>query len=220
MIAEAKKNLRYLRGLAWFVSYVFHPALLPTWLLFFIIQFVPSILNPITAEGRNSLLLVVFISTCAMPVLMLTIIMLLYKRKFSLDDLFMVNKSDRIFPFFFTGLYFIALTYNLFDQFGNVLYMIMMSISALILLLAIITIFWKISVHSAGMGGGLGILFIIAYLFSGADFLIPVLLLVFASGIVMTSRLFLHVHSVSQVYGGFLIGFIVCFLGTFLSFLL
>jgi len=88
--------------------------------------------------------------------------------------------------------------------------------TVVLFLITIITLKWKISVHSAGIMGLVGFLLAINLVYPGNNLLIPIILAVLASGVIMTSRLQLKDHTGNQVYVGALLGFIVCFGGIYL----
>jgi membrane-associated phospholipid phosphatase len=76
---------------------------------------------------------------------------------------------------------------------------------------AIVNLFWKISTHTAAIGGVAGALIA----FSGTFSYNPVwwlCIIIIVAGILGTSRMILRQHSLSQVVAGFLLGFILSFL--------
>src|SRR6478735_5151714 len=95
-LSEARN--KFLGGLAWFISYVFHPALLPTWLFLILVLVMPEALSPVSKEGAYSLLLVLFVSTCLMPCFMLLALLLLFKKNFTWKHVHLDVRQDRIAP--------------------------------------------------------------------------------------------------------------------------
>jgi membrane-associated phospholipid phosphatase len=75
----------------------------------------------------------------------------------------------------------------------------------------IVNLKWKISAHMIGLGGVTGAITAISQKFS-IDLLFVLLLLIFISGIVGWARLYLYAHKPSQVYTGFVVGFLCLFL--------
>ena len=75
---------------------------------------------------------------------------------------------------------------------------------------ALINIWWKISTHTAAIGGVTGALiaFSILFMFNPIWWLCLVILL---AGMVGTSRIILRQHSLSQVIAGFFVGLLVSF---------
>ena len=80
----------------------------------------------------------------------------------------------------------------------------------------LITIYWKISMHSAGAGGIIGALVAYAAIFgfNPVWWLCGAILL---AGLVMTSRMLLRQHTLWQVLGGTLIGVICGYAGIILK---
>jgi hypothetical protein len=69
----------------------------------------------------------------------------------------------------------------------------------------IISLFWKISLHSAGIGGitGLIIILSVAYSIDMTFFLSAAILI---SGLIITIRLVLNTHTVLQLVAGYVLG--------------
>ena len=74
---------------------------------------------------------------------------------------------------------------------------------------SIVSKFWKISLHMLGIGGVVGVLFSLNILFGGL-FKFAILSILVA-GILAMARLAEKAHSESQIYIGFLIGFLIEF---------
>jgi len=87
----------------------------------------------------------------------------------------------------------------------------MISISLTLVLLTIITLFWKISAHTTGISGTAGIF--AALLFGVDTSLIYIALIVtlFLMGLVGAARLALNAHTEKQVWVGYVIGFLFNF---------
>jgi PAP2 superfamily domain protein len=76
---------------------------------------------------------------------------------------------------------------------------------------ALINVWWKVSTHTAAIGGVLGALMAFAFLFNFNPTLWLCLVFLVA-GIVGSSRMILLQHSLSQVLTGFGIGLVTAFL--------
>jgi membrane-associated phospholipid phosphatase len=72
---------------------------------------------------------------------------------------------------------------------------------------AIINVWWKISAHMAAIGGFSGALLVFAIIFNFNP-LWWFSLLILLSGILGTSRMILRQHTLAQVVGGFVTGFL------------
>ena len=77
---------------------------------------------------------------------------------------------------------------------------------------ASITLFYKVSIHSAAIWGIVGILLPLNKVADGL-LLIPTVILIVAAGLVMSSRLMLNAHTPREVLVGSLLGFGVGFSG-------
>ncbi len=78
-----------------------------------------------------------------------------------------------------------------------------------ILIAEIITFFWRISLHTIGMGGLLGFfLEMMLHLPGTSIFTILFPFLVIAAGLVGTARLYLQAHTSAQIYVGYVVGFL------------
>ena len=78
------------------------------------------------------------------------------------------------------------------------------------MLCAIVNIWWKISTHTAAIGGVAGALIAFAekFMFNPVWWLCLVLIV---AGVLGSARIILRQHSLGQVLGGFLVGFVCAF---------
>ena len=187
-----------------FLSGVLHPLLLPTYIFALVFFVFPEIAVPINPEMYLTLFLVIAVSTCLFPAFM---VVLLYKfrivRKINIED-----RTDRFLPQVISCLIYCSINWLFYSRlhFIPTLYLIMASITLCMVIVTITNFFWKISAHSTGMGG-LAAFFIFCTYFNGDETLLPVLgLVIIFSGFVMASRLYLQIHTLSQVCAGFLVG--------------
>jgi membrane-associated phospholipid phosphatase len=84
----------------------------------------------------------------------------------------------------------------------------MLGASVIVIIAFIINFWWKISIHMTAIGGMLGAFMAVTYLFFVNTLIIQILILL-CSGIIGASRLQLKAHQPPQIYGGFLLGFLV-----------
>lgn len=184
-------------------SIVFHPLLIPTlgFLLLFNSGFYFTL---IPWSLKRMVLMVVFLSTCLLPALGIGLLGINQK-----IDLKMDKNSDRILPLILSSIFYYAgyMVLQRLPIFPIYKFFLVASILVQIALL-FISLKWKISTHSAAIGGLLGGFLAMSFLFQENPLLI-LTLLVLISGMVGTSRLILEKHTNSQVYSGFLIGFLI-----------
>ncbi len=196
------------------LSVVFHPLLLPTLMFFVIFRYVPQAFRPLPNEAVPYVLLALCTTTLIIPILSL----LALKLTSSIRSLQMAERGDRIIPFTFIGAFYAITTYMFYDKLNlnPVLVKLMLITTLLIVTLTIITLFWKISIHSAGVAGMAGFILALVRIFPGSELLIPFILAVMALGWVMTARLFLKAHSASEVVAGAALGGSFCYTLTIL----
>ena len=115
-------------------------------------------------------------------------------------------KQQRLFLLLSTAILYVF-AYKTIHQLAifNFVSLYILLCSVLMLVSLIITFFWKISLHMIGVGGFLGLLFVLS--FAQNPLAIQVLpYVILLAGIVGTSRLYLQAHSPIQIYAGFLVG--------------
>lgn len=135
-------------------------------------------------------------------------IYLLYKLK-RLPSLVLSNQNDRTFPYIMTALFYFGLFYLLMDiNIWNTIKIFVVGGGLAILLTAIINLKYKISAHMVGIGGMLGVLISVSYLIK-FDFTLFYIAVIVIAGLIAFARLSLKEHEPSQIYSGFLLGFIV-----------
>ena len=198
------KNL--LTPIARLTSIIFHPLLIPTlgFLLLFNSDFYFSILP---WNVKRYMLLVVFMSTCVLPAI--SILILSLNPKF---DLNMEKNTDRVLSLIITSVSY-YLGYLLLKRLPVFPVYNVLLIGAILVQTALLPISmrWKISMHSAAIGGLVGgILGLSFRLQENPVQLLSVLIL--TAGLVATSRLILQKHTESQIYAGFLTGFLILML--------
>ena len=93
---------------------------------------------------------------------------------------------------------------------GHVIGCILLAALSIQIVCAIINVWWKVSTHSAAIGGVAGALiaFSFKFAFNPVWWLCLVLIL---GGMVGTARIILRQHTLSQVVTGYLIGFLCAF---------
>ena len=160
---------------------------------------------PITIGGISAWTyvgIIIFVNTILLPILLI----LMMKRLKIIQSLSLERKEERIYPFFITSVFYLT-TWYIFDSIGIFPFLSLIFIIAITLAIvaAVISFFWKISIHTMSMGAvSAAVLY-----FTALHYIIspwPAYGVVFMSGLVAFSRLKLQAHSSSQVYSGFILG--------------
>jgi hypothetical protein len=198
------------KQVAKFISVVFHPLLLTTYLVIILSYYFPSMLM-IRKENRMVIVGLVFVFTFVLPAVNLVML-----RAFgNIQSLTLQSRRERILPFVFISLLYLLVTFLFYFKlpFSANFNKLMMIISALVVVSLMITLFYKISIHSIAMGGGIGILLPLNQVTEQLNLLWPTAFTILATGLVMSSRLVLDAHTPREVMYGGVVGFVVGFFG-------
>ena len=189
------------------VSLVFTPFYLP--IVGLIALFTLSYLRGLPWRFKLQVLTLVYLFTILLP----TMLIHLYRRYQGWSLIQLGNKERRMVPYVISILCYFACAYCM-DYFHVPHFMSNIVTAALFIQIvcALINVWWKISTHTAAIGGVAGALFVFGELFAFN----PVwwLCLVFIlAGILGTSRMILRQHSLAQVVAGFFVGLVCSVIG-------
>ena len=183
------------------ISVILHPMFMPILALHLTLLVLPSLAFTVS---QNLLLIygILIFSTMVLP--LISIFWLMQKGKVS--SLEMNNHKERSLPLFKTVIW-MSFGYYLLQNllfYTPILKAELLGAILIILLAAIISKFWKISLHLLGIGGVVGV-FIALQIIHG-DFLYLLLLFILLSGLLGVARIKQKAHNYAQVYAGFLVG--------------
>lgn len=191
-----------MRALSYFVSGLFHPLFLPSFLAILAFQLDHPDALAYNTEVRIYLLLQIFVLGTLLP--FISVAMLIWAKKIS--DIMVSERQQRQLPYLINALCLAILYVNL-RQLGLADF-ITGSVAGALLAVVLaygINFRWKISAHAIGMGGGIGMLLALAY--EWQVWPLPILgLWVLLAGLVGSSRLVLAAHTPAQVYAGYGVG--------------
>lgn len=130
----------------------------------------------------------------------------------------MPTRRERIVPFIFISLMYSFVAFVFFYKlpFSSSFNKLMAVSAALVVVATVITLFYKVSVHSLGWGGFLGI--ILPLITFSPSLLFPAATAVVIAGLVISSRLLLNVHTPRETFIGVLAGLITGYGGMILLF--
>ena len=188
------------------VSLVFTPFYLP--LVGLTALFVFSYLNALPWKYKLTSLAMIYVFTVLLP----TLLIRSYRNYHGWTPIQLGIRERRVVPYvisilcYFTCYY--IMTVNRMPHFmGSIL------VAALMVqvVCALINVWWKISTHSAAIGGVTGGLLAFSFIF-GFNPVWWLCLVLVLGGMVGTSRMILRQHTLSQVTGGFFIGLVCAFI--------
>lgn len=185
------------------MSMLFTPFYLP--LVGLVALFLFSYMSLLPLAYKLPMLLTVYISTILMPSLLIH----LYRRFQGWTSKELGRKERRIVPYLISILcYFGCFFLMEYRNTPRVISIILVAALVIQMVCALINVWWKISTHTAGIGGLAGglVVYSIAFSFNPIWWLAFVILL---AGIVGTARMILRQHTLAQVVTGFLVG-VVC----------
>ena len=191
------------------VSLIFHPLLLSSYLMVIFYFYLPEIFNPVAVNSVPTLILATFITTFLIPVLSVAILKMTSK----VSSLELTGREERILPFISITLFYGAATYMFISKLmiAPPLSIMMITSTALIFLLLLITLKFKISIHATAIWGICGQIAALSVKLSGLELIFPLVITAFSAGLVSSSRLHLNFHSPKEIWVGSFLGFFFCF---------
>ncbi|MCD8306042.1 MAG: phosphatase PAP2 family protein [Prevotella sp.] len=183
------------------LSMVFNPLYLPV--VGMIVLFFFSYLNMLPWTYKLTVLALVALFTLLLPTLLIRWYTNYHGRKlFSLGQ-----KERRAVPYIISILcYFSCCFIMAYFHIPHFISTILVAALAVQVVCAFVNAWWKVSTHSAAIGAVTGAIVVFSVVF-GFYLLWWLCLALIVSGLVCSSRLVLRVHTLSQVVGGYFIGF-------------
>lgn len=213
-VSEKKYVQPALKVPAMLFSYIFHPIFIPMYVIAFFVYIHPYYFAGFSAAGKRQTLFI-----CAFNIVFFPLIsVLLLKAVGFIDSIFLRTRKDRIIPYMACGIFFFW-AYTVFHKQEN--YPAIMSVFILGIFLAssaglIANIYFKVSMHAIGMGGWLGIFWVV---FQSNTMLMtwPLAAVVLLTGIVCTARFIVSDHTQKDVYVGLALGIACQLVAAFVS---
>ena len=169
------------------------------------ILFVFSYLSLLPLGYKLSVLAVVYLCTVLLP----TFLIRVYRRYQGWSRIELGTKERRMIPYVIAILcYFLCYYLMNLLHIPHFMSSIIVAALGIQVVCAIINLWWKVSTHTAAIGGVAGALlgFSVMFMFNPTWWFCLVILL---AGMVGTARMVLRQHSLQQVVAGFLIGLVI-----------
>lgn len=192
--------------IATILSVIFHPLILTTYLFAILFLITPDLVGVSALElpAIGSLLLLLFLNTFVAPSLVIY-----YMHKFGVTSTLQVeNLEERRLPYVASIIIYAIATYLFgwkLQQIGELapqISILLASATISLIMIFVISLFWKISAHATGFGGMLGTMICLLIRFDEALLLYPFLVAVIITGLVMSARLYLNAHTPGQILAG------------------
>jgi hypothetical protein len=187
------------------ISYLFHPLLIPTYLLLVLLNFDVFVTQSVPFYYRLILAGVVFLTTFIFP---LTFTLLLYRLQL-ISSWQLIRKEERIFPILAIAVFYYVTYYLLKGiHFSSIFSYYMLGATLLAVLSLVVNFYRKISLHMVAAGSFTG-LFLGLSLNFGVNFNTEIFSGILLAGIIGYARLLSDTHKPSEIYAGFGLGAII-----------
>ncbi|MEI6822060.1 MAG: hypothetical protein WCL51_08985 [Bacteroidota bacterium] len=190
------------KRIAQVTSYLFHPLLMPTYMMAILFNLQTFFSSFIRYEYKLTIIAYVFLITFVFPVVMSFVFL---KMKV-IQSLQMEGRQERTLPYLSVIIFYYSVYYLMKRaELPGVYLLIFLAIVLLTIVAFFINFKFKISIHSMAIGALTGILIGLSIRLNIN--LIPILLTtIIVSGLVCFARLALNAHKSSEVYIGYLLG--------------
>jgi len=195
---------KFIAGIANFMSTALSPLLMPTYGVFLVLWV--SVLCLLPYGTRVAVLLVCMGITCIVPLIFLSVL-----RHFKLvKDLHVERREQRFIPYLFTALCYLSAAYYLYYCHSPQWFtMFMVGSAVTVVVMALVSLKWKISAHMAGIGGLVALVYQIHVQgLSAFDLFWLLCFIIIVAGGLGSARLVLKRHDTLQVLAGVVVGFL------------
>lgn len=188
-------------------SIVLHPVFLPIYGLLIIFN-APTFLVHLPASLKRIIFLLATINMAIVPIALLPFL----KYRNLIQTYHIDKRQERILPLAIGTMMYIVTTVIFFSyEIPQIIKSFVLSASLCSVIILGITFYWKVSIHSAGMGALLASVTVLSTRMM-ADLSIIWIVLLILSGLLLSARLYLKSHNPLQIYIGFLTGFLSVFI--------
>lgn len=184
------------------ISVVFHPLLMPVYGLAIIFS-APTLFGYLPFNVKRLLILIMLVNNVLLPLSLLPF----FIHRNIISSWTIIERKERNIPLIMSTLLYCTTTFIIF-RFPVPVFLksFIFGASILSLIVTVINFWWKISLHSVGAGALISLVLILSMkmLTPLEWYLIPVVII---TGLVLSSRLKLNLHSPAQVWIGLFTGF-------------
>lgn len=184
---------------------------MPIYIFGMVFLFLPELVFPIRANMLLPLFSFIAVATFVLPLLCI----FLMKMSGIISNIDLEEREERFAPHLVSTFLYSSTTYFFYTKLASVpnAYLILGSMTACMAAVTVVNFFWKISAHSSAMGGLTVFIVMVLSLYELGFLWATLLAVIFLSGLVMASRLFLQMHTLGQVCAGYLLGIAISWVG-------
>ncbi len=200
-------NSPALRGMANVISFVFHPVFMPVVMAMIVYKIAPEGFVGMSSKQVGLAFVSIAVSTVLFPLFSI----LLMKPLGFISSYKMPTARERTIPLMATMIFYFWISHvfnNMAGAVPQVLKVLLLGNFWGIIVVFIVNIFTRVSMHTSAAGGMLGILFVLL-ITGSANMILPLLVALLVSGIIGKSRLILGAHQRGDVWLGYIVGIVV-----------
>lgn len=192
----------YLNILSRFVSWIFHPVFMPVAMVIFLSFISPENVRALDNNQKMQWLGNIIVNTLFFPM----VATFLMKALGFIESIHMRNAKDRIIPLIATMIFYFW-AYQVFKNINSpfLLRVFLLGNFWGLILVFLVNIFLKISMHTAAAGGAIGIV-IVCTIIGKVNIIFPLLGVVFIAGLIGTARIILKAHKQIEIWIGYFVG--------------
>jgi len=192
--------------LAKLISYVFHPLFIPLYIGWYLVFIHHGYFAGFGDKAKTWVMLRIALNMVFFPALTV----LLLKGVGFIESIFLRKQRDRIIPYMAAGVFFfwMYLVFRNQPDVPKILTAFTFGVFLASSFALIANIYFKISMHAIGCGGMLGLMIVVLNMSASPPFTVPLMIAIFITGLVCTSRLIVSDHTEKDIYLGLFWGFI------------
>ncbi len=196
-----------IRALAFVFSVIFHPIFIPVIAVAYLAFIHQGNFIGMPQKEKVMILVRVGVNTLFFP--MITVLLL--KGLGFIKSIFLKDKKDRIIPYVAANIFYFWMFLVFVNQpeVPKITTSFILGIFLASSLALILNSFFKISMHAIGMGALTGLLILIVFSGFPSSTFLPLMIVLFLSGVVCSSRLVLSDHTMFDINVGFMTG-VIC----------
>lgn len=194
-----------LRAFANIVSYMFHPVFMPTLVAMMLFVLAPVSFAGFTADAIGLHIIQIILLTAFFPLVFIGLL----KALGFMQSIHMRDAKDRIIPLMGTMVFYFW-AYHVFSNIESpfILRVLLLGSFWGVIVLFMVNIFFKASMHTMAAGGVLGLV-IVLMMISPVSMIVPLFMTILVAGLIGTARLLLGVHYQVEIWVGYILGILV-----------
>ena len=215
-LSESPSEHFIIRFAAHIISYIFHPLFIPFYVTWYLAFVHPYYFVGFPHGLKVWILLRVVLNMLFFPALTV----LLLKAVGFINSILLKTRKDRIIPIIAANLFYfwMYLVFRNQPDIPTILTSFTFGVFLASSFAILANIYLKISLHAIGVGGLLGLFLVIIKTNPVVPVTLPLMIVIFITGVVCTSRMIAGRHSQREIYGGLFIGLASQYLAAFFIF--